>query len=154
MAWPALNITCNRVKQSDAKANASLLWCTDNIFLQASFGLVSWPLFDLIVSRSEPLCSRICHRSGIAGYSLTSRASETHGGARTKIVQGTSTTQLHQQHLPSDISTTTLAIMSDQDKANAEHDANIEMWKVKKLIKRLEAARGNGTSMISLIIRK
>lgn len=44
--------------------------------------------------------------------------------------------------------------MSDQDKANAEHDANIEMWKVKKLIKRLEAARGNGTSMISLIIRK
>ncbi|KAF2863505.1 peptide chain release factor eRF/aRF subunit 1 [Piedraia hortae CBS 480.64] len=31
-------------------------------------------------------------------------------------------------------------------------DKNIEMWKVKKLIKRLEAARGNGTSMISLII--
>lgn len=30
----------------------------------------------------------------------------------------------------------------------------IEIWKVKKLIKRLEAARGNGTSMISLIIRK
>jgi len=29
----------------------------------------------------------------------------------------------------------------------------IEIWKVKKLIKRLEAARGNGTSMISLIIR-
>lgn len=27
------------------------------------------------------------------------------------------------------------------------------IWKVKKLIKRLEAARGNGTSMISLIIR-
>ena len=37
-----------------------------------------------------------------------------------------------------------------------EDDAekNIEMWKVKKLIKRLEAARGNGTSMISLIIRE
>ncbi|KAG0228391.1 Polypeptide release factor (eRF1) in translation termination [Actinomortierella wolfii] len=31
-------------------------------------------------------------------------------------------------------------------------DQNIEMWKVKKLIKGLEAARGNGTSMISLII--
>lgn len=30
----------------------------------------------------------------------------------------------------------------------------IEIWKVKKLIKRLEAARGNGTSMISLIIRE
>ncbi|CUM62674.1 uncharacterized protein PRCAT00000228001 [Priceomyces carsonii] len=29
---------------------------------------------------------------------------------------------------------------------------NIEIWKVKKLIKSLEAARGNGTSMISLII--
>ncbi|KAG2174182.1 hypothetical protein INT43_004203 [Umbelopsis isabellina] len=33
---------------------------------------------------------------------------------------------------------------------NAEH--NIEMWKIKRLIKSLEAARGNGTSMISLII--
>lgn len=35
-----------------------------------------------------------------------------------------------------------------------EDDAqkNIEIWKVKKLIKSLEAARGNGTSMISLII--
>jgi len=31
-------------------------------------------------------------------------------------------------------------------------EKNIEMWKVKKLIKSLEAARGNGTSMISLII--
>lgn len=31
-------------------------------------------------------------------------------------------------------------------------DRNVEMWKVKKLIKNLEAARGNGTSMISLII--
>lgn len=39
--------------------------------------------------------------------------------------------------------------------AQAPNDAekNIEIWKVKKLIKRLEAARGNGTSMISLIIR-
>ncbi len=33
-------------------------------------------------------------------------------------------------------------------------EKNIEIWKVKKLIKRLEAARGNGTSMISLIIRE
>ncbi|VFQ95176.1 unnamed protein product [Cuscuta campestris] len=33
-----------------------------------------------------------------------------------------------------------------------ETDTNIEMWKVKNLIKGLEAARGNGTSMISLII--
>ena len=29
---------------------------------------------------------------------------------------------------------------------------NIEIWKIKKLIKSLEAARGNGTSMISLIL--
>ena len=34
-----------------------------------------------------------------------------------------------------------------------EAEKNLEIWKVKKLIKRLEAARGNGTSMISLIIR-
>ncbi|GME69914.1 unnamed protein product [[Candida] boidinii] len=33
-----------------------------------------------------------------------------------------------------------------------EAEKNIEMWKVKKLIKNLEKARGNGTSMISLII--
>ncbi|KRY20133.1 Eukaryotic peptide chain release factor subunit 1 [Trichinella patagoniensis] len=31
-------------------------------------------------------------------------------------------------------------------------DRNVEIWKVKRLIKSLEAARGNGTSMISLII--
>ena len=31
-------------------------------------------------------------------------------------------------------------------------DSAIEMWKVRKLIKNLEASRGNGTSMISLII--
>ncbi|VVT46754.1 uncharacterized protein SAPINGB_P001370 [Magnusiomyces paraingens] len=31
-------------------------------------------------------------------------------------------------------------------------EKNIEMWKIKKLIKSLELARGNGTSMISLII--
>jgi len=37
------------------------------------------------------------------------------------------------------------------DSADA-NDKNIEQWKIKKLIKSLEAARGNGTSMISLII--
>ena len=31
-------------------------------------------------------------------------------------------------------------------------DKNVEIWKVKKLIKSLQLARGNGTSMISLII--
>jgi len=35
---------------------------------------------------------------------------------------------------------------------SAEEDKNIEQWKIKKLIKSLEAARGNRTSMISLII--
>lgn len=35
-----------------------------------------------------------------------------------------------------------------------EAEKNIEIWKVKKLIKSLEMARGNGTSMISLIIRE
>ncbi|XVE56941.1 hypothetical protein DITRI_Ditri04bG0051300 [Diplodiscus trichospermus] len=33
-----------------------------------------------------------------------------------------------------------------------ETDKNIEIWKIKKLIRALEAARGNGTSMISLIM--
>ncbi|KAJ8528101.1 hypothetical protein K7X08_015552 [Anisodus acutangulus] len=33
-----------------------------------------------------------------------------------------------------------------------ESDQNIQIWKIKKLIKALEAARGNGTSMISLIM--
>ncbi|XP_074572895.1 eukaryotic peptide chain release factor subunit 1-2-like [Curcuma longa] len=33
-----------------------------------------------------------------------------------------------------------------------ETDKNIQVWKVKKLIKALESARGNGTSMISLIM--
>ena len=42
--------------------------------------------------------------------------------------------------------------MSDAQANEAEK--NIEIWKVKKLIKSLEAARGNGTSMISLIIRE
>ncbi|CUS08217.1 unnamed protein product [Tuber aestivum] len=38
-----------------------------------------------------------------------------------------------------------------QAQAN-DTEKNIEIWKVKKLIKRLTEARGNGTSMISLII--
>ncbi|KAI1303218.1 Eukaryotic peptide chain release factor subunit 1 [Halotydeus destructor] len=38
--------------------------------------------------------------------------------------------------------------MADESSA----DRNVEIWKIKKLIKSLEAARGNGTSMISLII--
>jgi len=33
-----------------------------------------------------------------------------------------------------------------------EENAHIEIWKIKQLIKNLQAARGNGTSMISLII--
>jgi len=33
-----------------------------------------------------------------------------------------------------------------------ENDRNVEQWKIKKLIRSLELARGNGTSMISLII--
>lgn len=41
----------------------------------------------------------------------------------------------------------------EQQQQGNEAEKNIEIWKVKKLIKRLEAARGNGTSMISLIIR-
>lgn len=48
----------------------------------------------------------------------------------------------------------TTAIMSSQQQQANDAEKNIEIWKVKKLIKRLEAARGNGTSMISLIIRE
>lgn len=40
------------------------------------------------------------------------------------------------------------AVSSEQ----TENDKNIQQWKIKKLIKSLEAARGNGTSMISLIL--
>ena len=36
--------------------------------------------------------------------------------------------------------------------SNDETDQQIEIFKVKKLIKNLEAAKGNGTSMISLIL--
>eukprot|EP00039_Didymoeca_costata_P022946 m.5678 g.5678 ORF g.5678 m.5678 type:complete len:440 (-) comp3357_c0_seq1:158-1477(-) len=41
--------------------------------------------------------------------------------------------------------------MADSEDDGAAERA-IEIWKIKKLIKSLEAARGNGTSMISLII--
>lgn len=49
--------------------------------------------------------------------------------------------------------TTHTAKMSSKEPQPNDAEKNIEIWKVKKLIKRLEAARGNGTSMISLIIR-
>lgn len=42
--------------------------------------------------------------------------------------------------------------MGQDEKTQEEMDRQIEIFKVKKLIKNLEAARGNGTSMISLII--
>jgi peptide chain release factor subunit 1 len=48
-----------------------------------------------------------------------------------------------------------VSVSAGVDKSNFEEqsaDRNVEMWKVKKLIRSLEAARGNGTSMISLII--
>jgi len=35
----------------------------------------------------------------------------------------------------------------------SDSEVKVQMWKIKKLIKSLEQARGNGTSMISLIIR-
>jgi peptide chain release factor subunit 1 len=40
--------------------------------------------------------------------------------------------------------------MSEEE--NTETDKLVQQWKIKKLIKSLEAARGAGTSMISLII--
>lgn len=42
--------------------------------------------------------------------------------------------------------------MGQDEKTQEEMDKQIEIFKVKKLIKNLQAARGNGTSMISLII--
>jgi len=41
---------------------------------------------------------------------------------------------------------------SNTQNPEEETDRNVEIWKIKKLIKSLQAARGNGTSMISLII--
>jgi len=42
--------------------------------------------------------------------------------------------------------------MSKTSKVQTEEERNIEKWRVQKLIQRLELAKGNGTSMISLII--
>lgn len=41
----------------------------------------------------------------------------------------------------------------NEDGTMTDSETKVQMWKIKKLIKNLEAARGNGTSMISLIIR-
>lgn len=40
----------------------------------------------------------------------------------------------------------------DDEQKQRQAEENIEIWKIKKLIKSLQMARGNGTSMISLII--
>ncbi|KAG9509452.1 Eukaryotic peptide chain release factor subunit 1, partial [Fragariocoptes setiger] len=42
--------------------------------------------------------------------------------------------------------------MSESTGGDPNSDANVEIWKIRKLIRSLEAARGNGTSMISLIM--
>ncbi len=44
------------------------------------------------------------------------------------------------------------AMSSSNASDETSSDKNVEIWKVKKLIKSLQLARGNGTSMISLII--
>ena len=41
---------------------------------------------------------------------------------------------------------------SSSSLACKQTDKNIEMWKIKRLIKALESARGAGTSMISLVM--
>lgn len=41
--------------------------------------------------------------------------------------------------------------MAEAD-SHEDQDRSVEIWKIKKLIRSLEAARGNGTSMISLIL--
>ena len=48
---------------------------------------------------------------------------------------------------PQFLLTDSISAMSDDST-----DQNVEQWKVKKLMKQLTEARGNGTSMISLII--
>lgn len=45
-----------------------------------------------------------------------------------------------------------ILVMATPTSPDDAADRNVQMWKIKKLIKSLEAARGNGTSMISLII--
>jgi len=56
--------------------------------------------------------------------------------------------QLHQKPWKEHRTVASLVSMAEAEGT----DANIEIWKIKKLIKSLEAARGNGTSMISLIL--
>ncbi|KAK4518560.1 60S ribosomal protein L12 [Mucor velutinosus] len=46
---------------------------------------------------------------------------------------------------------TTTAFTTNED-AQRQDDQHIEIWKMKTLVQNLDAARGNGTSMISLII--
>jgi peptide chain release factor subunit 1 len=45
-----------------------------------------------------------------------------------------------------------VSMSEEKSQEDIKNDANIEIWKIKKLIKSLEMARGNGTSMISLIL--
>jgi peptide chain release factor subunit 1 len=40
---------------------------------------------------------------------------------------------------------------SSQITGNIE-DKHIEMWKIKRIMKKLENSRGNGTSMVTLVI--
>merc|ERR1711937_420598 len=43
-------------------------------------------------------------------------------------------------------------VVIQESMADDDGDKNIEQWKIRRLIKSLEEARGNGTSMISLIL--
>ena len=44
------------------------------------------------------------------------------------------------------------SLIDERIMAEDAHDKQVEIWKVKKLVKSLTLARGNGTSMISLVI--
>lgn len=44
------------------------------------------------------------------------------------------------------------SVTDNNQSGDPSPDRNVEMWKIRRLIKSLEAARGNGTSMISLIM--
>lgn len=37
-------------------------------------------------------------------------------------------------------------------KATVEQNKHIEVWKIKRLIQKLETTKGNGTSMVTLVI--
>jgi peptide chain release factor subunit 1 len=41
---------------------------------------------------------------------------------------------------------------SDAQKKIDEENKHIEMWKIKRLIKKLDTCRGNGTSVVTLIM--